>query len=791
MSGAPIQLLFQQAMALHRGGRLEEAERAYRQIGKVDPRDYPSRCMLARLYLDQGRNGEAEKVADAAVKLDGRAIPGLSTYGLALLRGGKFRPAAAILERAIAADPRDWSLRSNLGDALFGLGQTPQAMAAYDAALALEPLAAEVWSRRAAALLALGKPEEALADCARAPRDPQALAVRAEALTVLERTDEAIAAFGEAIAAAPADTSLLLDRARLLLEAGRAETAIADCTAALQRDPNRFEALRLRSTALARLRHAEAALADSLAAAALAPRDPESHFLRALRLEDLGRLAEATVAYDQALALGDRKRPDLRALNNRSAALIELGRYGEALEGLKRILAIEPHHAFAFGAYAHALRLTCDWTDLERVEADLRDVIEGDRADVAPGTVVAYFDDPALQLTAARNHARRVMPSLSARPPVKAHERLRIAYLSADFHSHATLRLAIELFERHDRSRFEITAVSFGPDDGSAMRARAVAAFEHFHDARTMSDEAVVALLREREIDIAVDLKGFTAGSREGVFARGAAPVQVSYLGFPGALGSQAFDYILADATTAPLAMQPVFTEAIVQLPGSYQPNDSSRPRPPAPTRAEAGLADGAFVFCCFNNSYKITPQLFDIWMRLLAATPGAVLWLLEDNAPAVANLRQAAAARGVDPARLIFAPRVSPEDHLARQPLADLFLDTLPYGAHTTASDALWMGLPVVTCLGQAFAGRVGASLCRAAGLEDLVTADLAAYEALALSLAADPQRLTAIRAGLVAERVSLPLFDADAHRRGVEAAFEAMQARALTGEPPVAFAV
>lgn len=790
MSQSPIQALFQQAMGLHRAGRLDEAERAYRQIMKVDARDYPSRCMLGRLYLDTGRNAEAEKVLEAAVKLDGRAPPGLTAYGLALLRTGKHRPAAAILDRAIAVQPGDWALACNLGDSLIGLGQAEAALAAYDRALAINPQAAEALARRAAALLDLGRADAALADSERAlslsARDAQALAIRAGALAALERTADALDAFARALTAAPDDDLLRIDRARLLVQAGRADEAVADCTAALMRRPRDADLLLLRSTARAKLQDAQGALADCDAALALRPKDADIYFLRGLRLEALGRTADAVGAYDRALALGDRRQPDLKALNNRSAALIELQRYPEAIEGLRQVLAVEPRHRHAFGAYAHALRLTCDWTDAARIEDEMRQILLDTGAEIPPGTVLAYFDDPALQQQAARNHVAATLPALAPRPASAAPSgRLRIAYLSADFHAHATMRLAIELFERHDRARFEISAISFGPDDGSAMRARTVAAFEHFHDARGLSDQAVVDLMRRHGVDIAVDLKGYTAGSRERIFAGRGAPLQVNYLGFPGTLGTAAYDYILADGVVAPEALQPWFDEQIIRLPHSYQPNDARRPLPDdGPSRADAGLPEDGVVFCCFNNNYKITPPVFDVWMRLLDQVPGSVLWLLGDNDLAVANLRKEAAARGVDPARLVFAPRVSLEAHLARHRLADLFLDTLPYSAHTTASDALWMGLPIVTCLGEAFAGRVGASLNTAVGLEALIAPDLEAYGRLARELALDPERLATIRGTLVSGRLTHPLFDAALYVRNVEAAYETIWARHLAGE-------
>lgn len=788
MPPSPTQALFQQALALHQSGRLDDAERAYRQVMRADPRDYPSRAMLGRLYLDLGRPAEAEKAAEAAVRLDPRGAPGLSTLALALLRTRKFRQAVPVLERACAADPSDWSLRHNLGDALAGLDRPAEALAAYDRTLAMEPRSAETWAARAGARLDLGQPDAALADARQAlalsPRSAQALAVAAEALTALGREAEAVEAYGAASVAAPDNPALSLARARLLLKAGRDAEAAQDASAALTRSPKDLDALVLRSQALARLHRFDAALADCDAALALSPKDAELHFTRGLRLEALGRLADAVAAYDRAGALSGRSGPvRLNALNNRAVAQIELQRYAEAIPALRQVLADAPRHRYAFGALAHALRLTCDWADAPAVEAELAAIVADDLAEVPPGTVLIYSGDPALQQAAARGYARRNLPALAARPAPASRgpdERLRIAYVSADFRSHAVARLAVEAFERHDRARFDVTAISIGPDDKSPLRARVVEAFETFVEAAGRSDDEIAALMRQRGIDIAVDLGGYTIGARPGVFARRPAPIQVNYLGFPGTLGSEVWDYLIADPVVAPDALDAHVDERLVRLPWSYQPNDSRRGVPETRlTRAEAGLPDDGFVFCSFNNSFKITPQVFDVWMRLLAATPGSVLWILADHAITVANLRREAQARGVDPARLVVAPRVPLEDHLARHRLADLFLDTTPCSAHTTASDALWMGLPLVTVLGEAFAGRVGASLCRAAGLDELVVPDLGAYEALALSLAREPARLAAIRARLETDRLDLPLFDAQAYARAIEAAYETMWAR------------
>jgi predicted O-linked N-acetylglucosamine transferase (SPINDLY family) len=349
-----------------------------------------------------------------------------------------------------------------------------------------------------------------------------------------------------------------------------------------------------------------------------------------------------------------------------------------------------------------------------------------------------------------------------------------------------------ELFEVHDRSRFEIIGVSFGPDDHSALRSRVIAAFDRFFDVTTRTDREVAKLLRDLGVNVAIDLKGHTAEARIGIFADRAAPVQASYLGYPGSTGAEFLDYIIADPVVLPFDQQPWYTEKIIHLPDCYQVNDSKRLAAPAtPSRAEAGLPQGGFVFCCFNNSWKITPEIFDIWMRLLRRVDGSVLWLLEANSLTIANLRKQASARGIDPARLIFAPRADLPEHLARHRLADLFLDTLPYNAHTTSSDSLWAGVPVITVLGDRFAGRVAASLLNAIGLPQLATANLAEYEALAAKLATQPDLLQAMRRDLEANCRIRPLFDCDRFRQHIEAAYTTMWEIWLRGEPPRNFSI
>jgi predicted O-linked N-acetylglucosamine transferase (SPINDLY family) len=400
------------------------------------------------------------------------------------------------------------------------------------------------------------------------------------------------------------------------------------------------------------------------------------------------------------------------------------------------------------------------------------------------------FSTPSLLHTASRTWAdarhpeRRELPPLQSRSP---DGRIRIGYFAATLHEHATAYLMAQLFESHDRERFEIAAFSYGPRTGDAMRARVAAAFDRFEEVGARSDPEVAMLAREAGIDIAVDLMGYTRDARPGIFACRAAPIQVAYLGYPGTMGASYGDYAIVDRVVVPEPQRGDYTEKLVYLPSCYQVNDARRPRPEGVlARSDAGPPPGVFVYCCFNNNFKLTPLMLDIWARILREVDGSVLWLMEDNEWAAANLRSEAGARGVDPERLVFARRVPLAQHLARHRLADLFLDTLPYNAHTTASDALWMGLPVLTCRGESFAGRVAASLLEAVGMPELVVPTLDAYEKRAVELARDTEEFSALRRKLAANLRDAPLFDGGVFTRDLERAYRAMHERRLAGLPP-----
>ena len=571
-------------------------------------------------------------------------------------------------------------------------------------------------------------------------------------------------------------------------DAGAAEQALRRETSAYPDSANAHNTL---GVALVKQSRNEEAMAEFSAALRLDPGHVEATNNAGAALRTLGRPEEALPHLRRA---ADAQPDSADVQQNLAFVLHELRRYDEAADGFRRVLALEPHAPYALSSLVWAELFACDWRDLREHVSALRAQVVAGAVAASPFTLLAVSDSPAEQRQCAERHVR---DSVGAVPPAPAGGarragRLRLAYLSADFHEHATGHLMARLFELHDRDRFEVFGVSFGPDDGSPMRARLKRAFDRFADVRALSDAQAARELRDLGIDVAVDLKGHTGDARPGILARRPAPIQVSYLGYPGTVGAPWIDYVLADRWVIPPAAQPCYTERVVYLPDSYQVNDSTAViAERTPTRAEAGLPEGAFVFCCFNNTYKLTPRMLDVWLRLLERVPASVLWLLEPTAPALRNLRAYAATHDIDPARLVFAPRVPRSEHLARHRLAGLFLDTLPYNAHTTASDALWAGLPVLTCVGTTFAGRVAASLLAAVGLPELITHDTSDYEALALRLARDPEALAALRAKLARQRQVRPLFDSERSCRQIEAAYLRMWEMHSRGEAPRAFSV
>jgi predicted O-linked N-acetylglucosamine transferase (SPINDLY family) len=451
---------------------------------------------------------------------------------------------------------------------------------------------------------------------------------------------------------------------------------------------------------------------------------------------------------------------------------------------------LKPDCEFLLGVWLQAKMRICDWSDLGTKIAQLVAKVERGEKIATPLSSILLSSSPVLQRRVAEIWIQASAPSNNMLPKIikrPRRDKIHIGYFSGDFHNHATSWLMAELLEKHHRSQFEVTAFSFGPDEKDEMRDRLAKAFHKFLDVRNNSDEEIATLARKLDIDIAVDLKGFTTDARTGIFAFRAAPIQVNYLGYPGTMAAEYIDYLIGDLTLVPGFQQKYYSEKIAYLPDSYQANDTKRQiADKVFTRAELGLPQDGFIFCCFNNNYKITPDVFDYWMKIIRQVGGSVLWLLEDNTTAAINLRKEAVRRGIAADRLVFAPRMPLPEHLARHRAADLFLDTLPCNAHTTASDALWAGLPVLTRIGETFAGRVAASLLNAIGLPELITSTPQAYEELAIELAINSDRLAYIKRKLTNNPLNAALFDINRFTRNIESAYVAMYERYQSDLPP-----
>ena len=497
-------------------------------------------------------------------------------------------------------------------------------------------------------------------------------------------------------------------------------------------------------------------------------------------LHELKRYEEAIAHYDQALSL----KPDYHdAWSNKGSTLHELKRYEEAIVHYHQALSLKPDINWAYGDFQNIKMKISDWSDFYEGLINLANKIQLHQKSIQPFIGLALFSEALMHRKSAEIYVDEKFPfnpALGLIPKQPKRKKIRIGYFSADFHNHATGHLMAELFELHDKSCFEIIGFSFGPEKNDEMRQRLVKSFDQFIEVFSKSDIEIAQLSRDLNIDIAVDLKGFTQDSRTGIFSYRVAPIQVNYLGYPGTMGAEYIDYIIADKTLIPPQLQQYYSEKVVYLPHSYQANDRKRAISEKKfTRQELGLPSKGFVFCCFNNNYKILPTTFNAWMQILKMVDGSVLWLLKDNPWVSENLKKEAAKQGIDATRLVFAERMSLPEHLARHRHADLFIDTLPCNAHTTASDALWTGLPVLTLMGESFASRVAASLLNSIGLSELITTSQEEYIALAIKLADNTHKLADIKRQLKQNRLTTPLFDAPLFTKNIEAAYTKMYER------------
>ena len=571
-----------------------------------------------------------------------------------------------------------------------------------------------------------------------------------------------------------------------LKAADRDDALEAAIVETLEYDPNSASALLDLGHLLRKKKQFAEAIDAYARAAAVGDGNPEVFFYWGMLLYDLGRYDAAAEAYGHMIRLDPNNGATYQG---RAEALRRLGRAEEALADYARAVALLPDDLSLAISALHAEMKVCDWRHYPKAAELIARLREDEKAVLLPFPLVALPSTAEDQLLCAQRYVKRRLDTQAVAwgKPDYGHKKIRVAYVSADYHKHATLVLMAGMFEMHDKERFEVIAISLGRDDGSVLRQRVVAAVDEFIDASRMSDEAIVEMLAQKQCDIIVDLKGFTMDSRPGLFAGRHAPVQVAYIGYPGTCALPNIDYFIGDAVTITPEIEPYFSEKIVYLPHSYQVNDNNRFTPESvATRSSQGLPEDVFVFCSFNNNYKFTPDVFAVWMNILRRTDGSVLWLLQDNQLMMDNLRAAAGAQDIDPVRLIFADKAGLDDHITRLACADLFLDSLPCNAHTTASDALWAGLPVLTCPGNTFAGRVAASLLSAVEMPELIVPDLQAYEDLAVALAQDSAKYRQLRDKLAAKRGTAPLFDTLATTRAIEHSYEDMMRRFRAGLPP-----
>jgi len=677
-------------------------------------------------------------------------------------QAGQFREASQVCRQILALNPNDIATLHLTGLLALQAGFNEQAINVLAAAIELNDKISDLHSSIAEALQRLG------------------------------RFEEAITHYRQALALDPGYVEALYNCGNILLKLKNFAEALANYDRVLAIEPDFAEAIHNRGNTLFELTRYEEALADYDRALVIKPRFAYALSNRGNALIQLKRYEEALASCNQALAIDP---SDVGALANRGTVFFELRRFAEAASDFERLLAIDPDYAYAPGKLLFCKLLHCDWAGYHQAVISLESSAAAGKRAALPYMFLSMVDSAdaqrkcALILNSDKHSARDDAIRKGER---YCHKKIRVAYLSADFRHHPMAYLMVGLFEQHDKSRFETTAISFGPNPGDQFRNRLENSFDRFLDVQTRNDRDLALLMRELEIDIAIDLMGYTNNSRPAILAFRPAPVQVNFLGYAGTMGADYIDYIIADRFIIPEVCQSFYTENVVYLPDTYLPTDSTRfIGEHTPTRGEVGLPEGGFVFCCFNNNYKIAPPVFDIWMRLLRQVEGSVLWLVEDNAEAVRNLRQEAERQGVASERLVFAPRVRLDDYLARLRLADLFLDTLPYNAHTTASDALWAGLPVITCAGLSFAARVAGSLLNAVGLPELVTCNLEDYEVLALKLARDRDLLAQIGSKLARNRQNFPLFDTERFCRHIESAYHTMWERHQLGQPPASFAV
>jgi predicted O-linked N-acetylglucosamine transferase (SPINDLY family) len=739
----------------------------------------------------QGQLATARELYQEILDAEPDHFDALNAMGVLAGQSKDLQQAIQYFERAIAVQPGNSGAHCNRGLALKQLLQPEAALGCFDRAIALDPRSAIAHYSRAEACKDLGRTDEALASYAEAiainPGFVHAFYGRGVVLQQSARLHEAIACYDAAIRLKPDHFEAHVHKALSLLSVGRHVEAMASCDRVVALRPNHAPAYVLRGNMLRALDSRQAALTNYEQAIAIDPDDATAHCNRGAALLLLDKVEDALASFDRAIAI----KPDYtEAQFHRGYSLRMLNRFDSAAAAYKTVATLAPNFEFLPGTRLESDMHVCDWREFDQLVDQIVAGVENDAHVSHPLIFMALTDSPRLQLKVSHTWSRYSCPaddSLGPIPPRSRPRRITVGYFSADLREHPIGRLLTELIEIHDRSQFEVIAFSFGPRTGDEWQQRLMGAFDQFIDVREKSNLEIASLARHLNVDIAVDLGGYSTGNRANIFAMRAAPLQLSYLGYLGTMGASYIDYIVADRTVVTPTSENHFSEKVIYLPDVHQVNDRKRRiADKVFTRVDLGLPSIGFVFCCFNTSYKILPATFAGWMRILRAVPGSVLLLYSGHETAEMNLRSYAGHHGVEPDRLVFGERLPPAEHLARYRAADLFLDTFPYNAGTTASDALWAGLPLLTLAGESFVSRIAASLLTAIGVPELITSTQQQYEQLAIELASNPHRLAQIRAKIQENRLSSPLFDTPRFARNLEAAYVAIHDRYQAGLSP-----
>lgn len=705
-----LEAKMKQGFQHHSSGELEEAQILYEEVLSKDPRHFNALQLLGALCSSR--------------KL--------------------FKKSADYLLRAIKLNNKNHIVYNNLANSLKELGRYQESLENCNQSININKTNAEAFCIRGAVLQLLKRHDEAISSCYTAieinPDFAEAYNNLGNALLDTQEYSQALVSFDRALKINPQYVEAYFNRAAVLQALHRIEDAILSLDMAISLQPDFADAYNNRGVVLLEAKQYQRALADFEASIQLSPNRADAFVNRGNALRGLKRIKEALLSYQHALSL-------------------------------------DPEFDYLFGTWLHLKMKLCDWSDFDLNIEKLKNGILAGKKIAIPFAVLSLIDDSSLHLTAAKiyHQEKKIVPKLDSNNlnPNKS-KKIRIGYYSADFREHATSYLIAGLFEAHDKNNFEVYGFSFGPNIADEMRERLILSFDDFFDVSSISDKEIIDLSRNIGIDIAIDLKGDTEDARVGIFTGRCAPLQVSYLGYPGSMGLDCYDYILADSVVIPVENYVNYSEKVILLPHSYQVNDSSRRISERNfTKIELGLPEAGFIFCCFNNSYKILPSTFDLWMEILRNVDGSVLWLYSDDIQSQSNLKKEAELRGVAGKRLIFAEMMSHAEHLARHKLADLFIDTLPYNAHTTASDALWAGLPVLTCMGQSFASLVAASLLTAVNLDELVVGNSGAYIMTAIELSKNPEKLSYFKSKLKNNVAKSNLFNTIQFAKNIECAY------------------